>query len=75
MTALGQPASLMTAAAAATPRTNHDGGLNTVTMSSDRYLVDMLLCLHSVELADFHKKNIINTSSLLVVLETGMCIL
>jgi len=26
VTALGQPASLMTAAAAATPRANHDGG-------------------------------------------------
>ena len=31
VTALGQPASLMTAAAAATPRANHDAGYVTVT--------------------------------------------
>jgi len=38
VTALGQPASLMTAAAAATPRANHDGGYVTflVSVQSER---------------------------------------
>ena len=40
MTALGQPASLMTAAAAATPRANHDAGYGSFVLTLHDALAD-----------------------------------